>query len=96
MFADYGYGEIEEFDYGPYEPAMRAASRPGVVDDERPTLQVGEPSISTASDASTSRDGAGDNLAIRTVRWETDDGTTGSRRDDLGTGCRESVGGQQW
>ena len=36
MFADFAYGDLERFDYGPYDAAMRAASRPGVVD---PTLR---------------------------------------------------------
>jgi hypothetical protein len=72
--ANFAYGPLEEFDYSPYERAMRAASEPGVVDDADPTLEV-------AAGADRSRrwiEGtAHDNLAIRSVRWSDELGGSG-------------------
>jgi hypothetical protein len=78
LLADYAYGDLEKFDYGPYEPAMREASRPDAVDRE-------PPEISVSTSASPSEDGrmdlagtATDNMAIRWVRWKTDAGASGT------------------
>ena len=76
MFADYAYGELEGFDYGPYEDALRSAARAGVVDDHAPTLRLS----TTAPDGDVARvEGtAADDFAVRFVRWRTDAGTTGT------------------
>ena len=77
-FANYTYDNLETFDYGPYAAGMRAASKPGVVDDVPPRIQV-DPSTATTGAKDTSLTGfAMDNQAVRVVRWKTDDGRTGA------------------
>jgi hypothetical protein len=76
MFANYAYGELQGFDYGPYEDAMRAASGPGVVDDNPPTVAIQAPGAAAGN--SIEIDGsAHDDYAVRFVRWRTDDGKAG-------------------
>jgi hypothetical protein len=83
-FANYCYGGLEGFDYGPYTSAMQAATQPGVVDAEPPKLELTAPTAnSTFEPAEAKLDLQGpawDNLAIRVVRWENDRGGQGAAR----------------
>jgi hypothetical protein len=74
-FANYAYGSLDAFDYGPYADAMQDASSSADVDDEPPELAVTEtPGGSSSSEiAGTARD----NLAIKAVRWRDDGGGSG-------------------
>ncbi len=76
MFADFAHGDPEEFDYGPYDAVMHAASRPGVVDDNPPTVDVDQRDV-VATDPLQIDGTAHDDYAVRFVRWRTGDGTTG-------------------
>jgi hypothetical protein len=83
-FANYAYGGLQSFDYEPYTSAMRAASVPGVVDAESPTLSIAATQRDTASGGTSEslalEGSAGDNLAIRAVRWRNDRGGSGVAR----------------
>lgn len=57
---------------------MQAASTPGVVDSEAPSLTVQEPRNS--GEKVNLAGVATDNLAMRAVRWEVADGTSGAAR----------------
>ena len=75
-FANYAFGGLSGFDYGPYEAGMRAAAQPGVVDPVPPTLQVA--SISVVNGVATITGTADDDHAVRVVGWATDDGAAGT------------------
>jgi hypothetical protein len=69
---------LSKYDYSPYFTALRSASEPGPVDTTPPTLTVaptsaGSPTVTLAGSAT-------DNLAIRSVRWQTDRGHSGEAR----------------
>jgi hypothetical protein len=97
MFADYAYGELQAFDYGPYEDAMRTASKPGVVDDHRPTLAVeSTPATTTSEDISLSGT-AHDDHAIHFVRWKTGTGATGTAEMTWNPGSGDpALGWKDW
>lgn len=76
-FTNFAY-TFNTFDYGPYTKAMQAAATPGVVDSQPPGLTVQEPrntgeKVNLAGVAT-------DNLAIRAVRWEVEDGASGAAK----------------
>jgi hypothetical protein len=83
-FAVYAYGGLRNFDYGPYEGVMRQASKPTVVDRELPTVSVKSPprgQDGPAGGATRTVEGqAGDNLAIKVVRWKNEAGLEGTAR----------------
>jgi hypothetical protein len=81
-FANFAYGGLSAFDYGPYVSAMQAASTPGVVDASPPALLVNPvPAGSPTPLASLAVEGtAHDNLAVRLVRWQNDRGGRGTAR----------------
>lgn len=67
QFGNYAYRGLDGFDYAPYQQAMQAASRPGVVDAEPPTLSIDRSAVGKSR--VTLRGRADDNLAVRYVRW---------------------------
>jgi hypothetical protein len=67
QFGNYAYRGLDGFDYAPYQQAMQAASRPGVVDAEPPTLSIDR--FSAGKSRATLRGSAEDNLAVHYVRW---------------------------
>jgi hypothetical protein len=71
-FANYAYGSIEDFDYSPYVSAMQAASTETDDDAGPPSIKVRE----TSGDAIAGI--ARDDLGIRAVRWEDDQGGSGT------------------
>jgi hypothetical protein len=76
MFANYTDDTLRTFDYRPYLRGLRAAARPGVVDDEPPVLTA---EASARSGPSVDLSGtATDNMAVRVVRWRTASGATGA------------------
>jgi hypothetical protein len=76
MFADFAFGDPDRFDYGPYDAVMHAASRPGVVDHDPPTVDVDQRDAAT-TDPLQINGTAHDDYAVRFVRWRTGDGATG-------------------
>jgi len=76
MFANYTYDTLRTFDYAPYLRGLRAAARPGVVDDEPPTV-TGEAAAASGSSVDLAGTAA-DNMAVRVVRWRTASGDTGT------------------
>jgi hypothetical protein len=84
-FADFVYGSLRKFDYSRYSAAMATASTPAVVDDSPPALEHGEPVQPdlTSPHPTTGASGtAGDDYAIRAVRWSTDHGAAGAARHE--------------
>jgi hypothetical protein len=80
-FANYAYNSLRSFDYSPYTAAMVAGSTPGNVDPQPPTLSVTSSDTAAVDAATKALDGvANDNLAIRSVRWSTDQGHQGSAK----------------
>ena len=76
MFANFTYDTLRTFDYGPYLRGLREAARPGVVDDDPPTVTA---EITRSSGSTIDLTGtATDNLAVRVVRWRTASGDTGT------------------
>jgi hypothetical protein len=76
MFANYTYDTLRTFDYRPYLRGLKAAARPGVVDDEPPALTA---DVSPGAGATVDLSGtATDNMAVRLVRWRTAAGATGA------------------
>jgi len=72
-FANFVFGSLQGFDYGPYEDALRAASKVAIVDSEPPVLSVAP---MTANGSTTDLTGtATDNFGIRAVRWASQDMT---------------------
>ena len=75
-FANYTYDTLRTFDYRPYLRGLKAAARPGVVDDEPPTLTA---DALRATGATADLSGtAADNMAVRVVRWRTAAGDSGA------------------
>jgi hypothetical protein len=75
-FANYTYDTLRTFDYGPYLSGLKAASRPGVVDTDAPTVTA---DAARASGATVDLSGtAADNMAVRVVRWRTAAGDSGA------------------
>jgi hypothetical protein len=70
-FANYAYRPLRSFDYSPYVSAMQAASAPA-------RLDTVDPSVSISGAISKIEGIAGDNLAIRAVRWQDDRGGSGA------------------
>jgi hypothetical protein len=70
MFANYTYGGLTDFDYGPYADILRSASAPGMVDRQTPRLSVTSPRRRRVTDARLDIKGTvHDNFAVRVVRW---------------------------
>jgi hypothetical protein len=90
--ANFVFGELNQFDYGPYVPAMRKASSPSVVVSEPPSLVVSTPAAgrpSQAAGATATIEGfATDKYAVRFVRWSDEQGKSGvaTLRWDRGNG----------
>jgi hypothetical protein len=80
-FANYSYGPLGRFDYAPYASAMRAASRPGVVDRTPPRIAIAEPAgtvpLRAAGESFDLSGSASDNFAVRAIRWRDDHGHRG-------------------
>jgi hypothetical protein len=75
-FTIYAHTGLDGFDYEPYADALRAASRPAVVDSDPPDL--GLPPRQQVRAARMSLSGTvSDNMAVRVVRWRTDKGRSG-------------------
>jgi hypothetical protein len=73
MFAVYTYNTLETFDYGPYEAAMREATKAGIVDNQPPDIMVAPTRRSGSGSTSVIQlsGTATDNFAIRAVSWHT-------------------------
>jgi hypothetical protein len=97
-FANYAYGGLDAFNYGPYVSAMQAASTPGVVDAAPPALVVNPARAGSADPiASLSLEGtAADNLAIRFVRWQNDRGGSGTAEMTWDVLSGSEVTGYAW
>jgi len=73
--ANYVYDDhLETFDYSPYVGALQAASTPGAVDSEDPTVTIAN---RDPGQAATVAGSAHDNLAVWAVRWRDDLGGSG-------------------
>jgi hypothetical protein len=70
-FGDYAYTGVHKFDYGPYESAFKAATKPGAVDTQPPSLTVAKGGLSGT---------ATDDMAVRVVRWRDRAGHEGTAR----------------
>jgi hypothetical protein len=83
-FANFAFNPLDKFDYRPYVSGMRSATRPGVVDSHAPDLTIAKPappSTDAGADGTVKLSGsATDNLAVRVVRWRTDEGKAGTAR----------------
>jgi hypothetical protein len=71
-FANFVYGGLDPAQYEDYRSAMEAASSPGTVDETDPVVEL-VPTGSHPVIAGT----ATDNLGIKTVRWQDDQGGSG-------------------
>jgi Carboxypeptidase regulatory-like domain len=84
VFGNYSYGHLGDFDYGPYDAALRQASTPARVDTRPPTLAVTDPpggaARISAGESFSLRGTASDDFAIRAVRWYDDRGGQGVAR----------------
>ena len=77
--ANYAFGDtLTEFDYDRYEASMSDASKPAVVDDEAPELEVDDPDPD--GDQMTITGTATDDHAVRYVRWMNERGDSGMAR----------------
>jgi hypothetical protein len=83
-FANYAFRPLGDFDYRPYDDALRAASSPARVDQRPPELVLTSPAETTrrlAAGETISLEGvARDDFAIRAVRWYDDRGRQGVAR----------------
>jgi hypothetical protein len=96
-FANFAYDGLRAFDYGPYETAMRAASRPAVVDRAPPMLSLAEPRASAEQNDAVDLHGtAEDNLAVRAVHWRTDAGLEGVAEMTWTVESGSPADGWQW
>ena len=77
-FVNFAYAPIDGFDYEPYVPALRAASSPGQVDSQEPTLTVGPVPAPGRGGRAVFTGAAGDDSAVRYVRWRTSEGAQGA------------------
>ena len=75
LFGNYGQQPLNVFDYGPYTPGMQAAATPGIVDSQRPRLNIS--SAQRLGGVVRITGNAKDNLAVRSVLW-TAGGSTGA------------------
>jgi hypothetical protein len=64
-FGNYAYGSLRRFDYAPYDDAFKAATTPGDVDTQPPVLNAAATGL---------RGTAGDDSAVRVVRWRDERG----------------------
>jgi hypothetical protein len=83
-FANYAYRDLGDFDYRPFVDALRRASRPALVDESPPKLELTSPAPPRprvgAGQTISLKGTASDNLAIRAVRWYDDRGRQGVAR----------------
>jgi hypothetical protein len=86
---------ISSYDYGPYLPAMRAAATAGSVDAQPPVLTVGASPAAAVGSTISLTGSAADDLAVRSVRWETAGGRSGQARMTW-NGSGDSRGGYRW
>src|SRR2546425_8310725 len=77
-FANYAYNSLTAFDYSPYAGAMTSASSPGVVDSTQPTISVNPASVAADGQSAAVSGSAGDDYAVRDVRWSTSGGASGT------------------
>jgi hypothetical protein len=97
ILADYAYGDLEKFDYGPYEDAMRTTAEPGVVDSDAPTITVERPSATVTRATVPITGTAHDDYALRLVRWKTDAGARGMAEMTWNPGSGDpSLGWKDW
>ena len=85
-FANYVYGGLDPAEYQDYVAEMQDASSPGTVDETDPTVE-----IEAAGPRRAITGTATDDLAIRAVRWQDDQGGSGVADDALG-GARRRRG----
>ena len=87
-FANFVYGGLDPAQYEEYRSAMEAASSPGTVDEADPVVEL-VPTGSHPVIAGT----ATDNLGIKTVRWQDDQGGSGVAELQLGSARRRPRSG---
>ena len=71
-FANYVYGGLDPAEYQDYVAEMQDASSPGTVDETDPTVEIAAAGPRRAITGT-----ATDNLAIKAVRWQDDQGGSG-------------------
>ena len=74
-FGNYVFGDLADFDYGPYVDGLRSASTPQLVTVEPPEVEVTEQSVD--GERAVVAGFADDAYAIRVVRWDAGRGETG-------------------
>lgn len=83
-FANYSFGRLDTFDYGPYLPALSSASTPRVVTSAAPTVRVTAPSTQpffTATSPNVALEGSSkDPYAIWYITWQNDRGGSGTAK----------------
>jgi hypothetical protein len=94
MYANYAWGGLGRFDYGPYEEAMRAGTQPGLVDPVAPTLAVTR--VERAGDALRIVGHASDDMAIHFVSWSSSAGTSGAAQMDWQVLAGDHRTGYDW
>jgi hypothetical protein len=71
-FANFVYGGLDPSQYEEYRDAMEAASSPGTVDETDPAIEIDGSGLRRAITGT-----ATDNLGIKAVRWQDDQGGSG-------------------
>ena len=71
-FANFVYGGLDPAQYEDYRSAMEAASSPGTVDETDPTVEIADAGPHPVITGT-----ATDNLGIKAVRWQDDQGGSG-------------------
>jgi hypothetical protein len=98
--ANFVFGDIDQFDYGPYVAAMRKASTPAVVHAEPPRLVVTSPTGGQPAQAggpTAAVEGfATDKYAVRSVRWRDEHGGSGLATLRWDRGAGSYAGGWDW
>lgn len=78
-FANFLYKGPRGFDYGPYEQAVRGASKPGNVDSEPPS--IAPTGVARGAHGSVTLTGtASDNFAVRWIAWRDEEGHEGAAK----------------
>jgi hypothetical protein len=98
-FANYAYAPLDDFDYEPYAPAMRAASNPAKLDSRPPKLFGTKASDAASEGRIDLRGFATDNFAVRVVRWRDDRGRSGTAKMKWTVGAgsfRSGIGRTEW
>jgi hypothetical protein len=93
-FVNFAYQDIRSFDYSAYVPGMQQASTAGVVDSSAPTLTVlAAPAATTSVDLSGV---ATDDMAVRSVSWSTDRGSSGAAATTWRVLSGDYLSGYSW